>query len=48
MPRHRHYGRRTGRAVRRAGCCGLEALSCCLLPAVLLAVAATIAFLNLI
>ncbi|MHB8395406.1 MAG: hypothetical protein ACYDC5_13140 [Candidatus Dormibacteria bacterium] len=26
----RHVGRRTARTVRRAGCCGLEALTCCL------------------
>ncbi|MHB1640652.1 MAG: hypothetical protein ACYCUD_12605 [Candidatus Dormibacteria bacterium] len=34
VPRHhygRYPGRRTARTVRRAGCCGLEALTCCLL-----------------
>ncbi|MHB8556400.1 MAG: hypothetical protein ACYDCB_12260 [Candidatus Dormibacteria bacterium] len=41
VPRHhygRYPGRRTARTVRRAGCCGLEALTCCLLVAVLVLV----------
>ncbi|MHB1502178.1 MAG: hypothetical protein ACYCYK_13760 [Candidatus Dormibacteria bacterium] len=42
MPHRRHYGRRTARTVRRAGCCGLEALSCCLLLAAVAAAAATL------
>ncbi|MHB1575624.1 MAG: hypothetical protein ACYCX9_03790 [Candidatus Dormibacteria bacterium] len=48
MPRRHHYGRRTARTVRRAGCCGLEAMSCCLLLAALAAAATALVALAVI